>query len=324
MRYTTFRYDAETCQYVRVGLTVKGFLVYSLGLIVMGACMLVAILLLHDWLINTDRENSLRRENKALEKHHAALSAQLNELKPVLTSLEHRDKILHEKFFGTPPAVKSESDDQSSRRDLLLADPDSFREEVASLSDASQQLKVRAASSNYRFSKSVTLGRKSLPTLNAMPTLQPVQPWQSDRLISGFGLRVNPFHKGLYEHVGLDIAAPRGTPVVATAAGRVTQLKRSDLQAGYGNYVEIDHGNGLVTRYAHLEDIAVRFGARVAKGETIGAVGSSGGSVAPHVHYEIIRDGQNVDPVYYMVEGVSAEEHHRITVRSHQQNQSLD
>jgi murein DD-endopeptidase MepM/ murein hydrolase activator NlpD len=117
---------------------------------------------------------------------------------------------------------------------------------------------------------------------------------------------------------------PRGTPVFATGAGKVSQLKRSDLQAGYGNYVEIDHGNGIVTRYAHLEDISVKFGASVAKGERIGSVGTSGGSVAPHVHYEILRDGKNVDPVHYMVEGLNPSHHYVLTVLSHQQNQSLD
>ncbi len=324
MRYTTFRYNAETCQYERVRMTIKGALVYSLGLTVMAACMLIAILFLHDWLVNTDREISLRRENKALERHHSELSAQLNELRPVLTSLENRDKILHKKFFGTQPVVTSAEIDQRSRQDLLLADADAFREQVELLSKTSESLKKHAAISNYGFSESVPLNRKSLPTLHTMPTLQPIHSWQPDRVISGYGLRVNPFHKGLYEHLGLDIAAPRGTPVVATASGKITQLKRSDLQAGYGNYVEIDHGNGLVTRYAHLEDIIVRFGAKVAKGETIGTVGSSGGSVAPHVHYEVIRDGQNVDPVYYTLEGITADEHHWITVRSHQQNQSLD
>jgi murein DD-endopeptidase MepM/ murein hydrolase activator NlpD len=117
---------------------------------------------------------------------------------------------------------------------------------------------------------------------------------------------------------------PRGTPVVATASGVVSQLKRSDLQAGYGNYLEVDHGNGIVTRYAHLEDITVRFGARVAKGEAIGTVGNSGGSVAPHVHYEILRDKVNVDPVHYLMEGLTAAQHHLMVTMSHQQNQSLD
>ena len=324
MRSTTFRYNAQTCQYERVRVNAKSIFWYCLGLGVMASCMLVGILLLHDLLINTDRENSLRKENRALRRHHALLSADLNQLEPVLVSLENKDKILHAKFFGSQLPPKEEGVDRASKQNLLLADGDSFREEVTSLKATSGKLIVRSASTNYYFGSELVLEKKTLAGINALPTLQPLQPWQSDKLISGYGLRVNPFHKGLYEHLGVDVAMPRGTPVIATASGTVSQLKRSDLQAGYGNYIEIDHGNGIVTRYAHLEDILVKFGAKVAKGERVGSVGTSGGSVAPHVHYEILRDGKNVDPVHYMVEGLNPSQHYVLTVLSHRQNQSLD
>lgn len=324
MPSTTFRYNEKTCQYERERITFKSVLWYCLGLVVTAACLLVAILFLHDWLINTEREVALRKENKALVQHHASLTQQLAELQPLLASLEHRDKVLHEKFFGTPPSLPTQDVDRASKENLLIADGDAFRDQVASLSKASDELIARAQSRNHRFGRKLEFNDKTVDVLRAMPTAAPVEGWQPDRLISGFGMRVNPFHKGLYEHLGVDIAMPRGTPVKATAAGKVTQLKRSDLEAGYGNYIEIDHGNGITTRYAHLDEISVRYGAKVAKGDVVGTVGSSGGSVAPHIHYEILRDGKNVDPIFYMVEGLSAAEHHLLTIKSHQQNQSLD
>ena len=324
MRYTTYRYNALTCQYERVRVNAKGVLWYCLGLTLMASCMLVGILLLHDQLVNTENESRLRKENKAFRRHHTILSSELNQLQPVLTSLQNKDRILHSKFFGAPPALQEEEIDRASKEKLLLADAASFREQVNSLKVTSQELALRSTRTNRYFGNILKLGREALPTVNALPTLQPVIPWQSDRLISGFGLRVNPFHKGLYDHLGVDIAMPRGTPVIATGSGTVTQLKRSDLQAGYGNYIEINHGQGVVTRYAHLGDINVKYGAKVKKGEVIGTVGSSGGSVAPHVHYEVLRNGENVDPVNYMVEGLTSNEYHRLTEMSHQQNQSLD
>lgn len=324
MRNTTYRYNCETCQYERVKVTARSVVWYCLGLMVMASTMLVGILLLHDFLINTNRETRLRRENKALRKHHNALSAQLDELRPVLTSLENKDHVLHARFFGSAPVVTVAQVDRASKEKLLLADGPSFREHVLTLKSVSEELTVRSASTNYYYGEKLDVEPSVLASMHSLPTLQPVQPWQTDRLISGFGMRVNPFHKGLYKHLGVDIAMTRGTPVIATASGVISQLKRSDLQAGYGNYIEIDHGNGIVTRYAHLEDIAVRYGARVAKGDTIGTVGSSGGSVAPHLHYEIIRNGKNIDPIHYMVEGLSSHDHHLLTVMSHQQNQSLD
>ena len=324
MRYTTFRYNAETCHYERVRLSVKSVLSYGLGLTAMGTCMLVGILLLHDRIVNTNREIQLRKENRALQKHHTILTAELNELRPVLASLQQKDRILHAKFFGSQPVVQTANVDRASKQDLLLADGASFRKQVTDLGGTSEKLIEKSLLTNNFFGTKLNLRKSALANINALPTLQPVQDWETGLLISGFGMRVNPFHKGLYEHLGVDLALPRGSAVIAAGAGKITQLKRSDLQAGYGNYVEIDHGNGIVTRYAHLEDIVAKYGARVAKGEKIGTVGTSGGSVAPHLHYEILRDDKNVDPVLYMLEGLSPSEHYFLTLMSHQQNQSLD
>lgn len=324
MRYRTYRYNTHTCKYERVRINARGIIWYSMGLAVTGAGMLLGILLLHDLVVNTDNEKRLRRENTALKRHHVILSRELQDLEPVLTSLQNKDRILHARFFGSPPEQPRRNIDRASKQDLLLADGKSFRKQVSSIKEVSQQLIRKSSSTNRYFGATLRVDNLEVAVTNFLPTLQPIRPWESDRLISGFGMRVNPFHKGLYDHLGVDVAMPRGTVVNATAAGVVQELKRSSLQAGYGNYIEIDHGHGLVTRYAHLEDIHVKYGAKVKKGDVIGTVGSSGGSVAPHLHYEILRDGKNVDPVYYMVEGLSSDHHDQLTLMSHKQNQSLD
>lgn len=324
MRYTTYRYNTETCHFERVRLSAWNVFWSLLGLGVTASCLLFGILLLHDFLVNTDHEKRLRIENRALRDHHAILSAELNELQPVLTSLENKDKVLHKRFFGSQAGLPKERPQHAAKENFLLADAPSFRRQVSSLIETSQQVLTGASKTNGYFSAKFASEKDAFDALASVPTLQPILPWEADRLISGYGMRVNPFHKGLYEHLGVDVAIVRGTPVVATAAGLVREVKRSDLQAGYGNYIEIDHGRGWVTRYAHLEDIQVKFGARITKGQAIGTVGSSGGSVAPHLHYEILHDGKNVDPVFYMIEGLTSDQHHRLTYRSHQQNQSLD
>lgn len=324
MRYTTYRYNTHTCQYERVRIKAKDIIWYFLGLMVTGSCMLAGILLLHDLVVNTHNENRLRRENRALKQHHAILSEELSDLQPVLTSLQNKDRLLHARFFGTAPEQPRQNIDRASKQKLLLADAGAFRKKVSSMKGISEQLIKKSSSNNRYFEKTLKLNDLEVAISNALPTLQPIRPWQADRLISGFGMRINPFHKGLYDHLGVDVAMSRGTPVIATGSGVVQQLKQSPLQAGYGNYIEIDHGHGLVTRYAHLEYIDVKFGAKVKKGDVIGTVGTSGGSVAPHLHYEVLRDGKNVDPVYYMVEGLTSEQHHHLTLISHKQNQSLD
>lgn len=324
MRYTTYRYNTHTCQYERVRIKAKDITWYFWGLVVTGSCMLLGILLLHDLVVNTDNEKRLRRENRALKQHYAILSEELSDLQPVLVTLQNKDRILHARFFGSAPEQPPRNIDRASKEKLLLADADSFREQVSSMRETSQLLIRKSSTTNRYFGNTLKLDGLEVAINYSLPTLQPIRPWQADRLISGFGMRVNPFHKGLYDHLGVDLAMPRGTPVVATGSGVVRELKRSLLQAGYGNYIEIDHGHGLVTRYAHLEDIHAKYGAKVKKGEVIGTIGTSGGSVAPHVHYEILRDGKNVDPVHYMVEGLTSEQHYHLTLMSHKQNQSLD
>jgi murein DD-endopeptidase MepM/ murein hydrolase activator NlpD len=324
MRYTTYRYNTQTCQYERVKITPGSIVWYFLGVMVTASFILVGLLLLHDLLVTTANEKKLRKENRAMREHHAILSSGLNALQPVLASLQHKDNVLHTRFFGTPPMENSQASDRASKEKLLLADADAFRKHISSMKVTSDKLIAKSSMTSRHFGRTLALSKGARAGVDAWPTLQPVESLPADRLISGFGLRVNPFHKGLYDHVGVDIAMPRGTAVIATASGTVKVLKRSDLQAGYGNYIEIDHGNGMVTRYAHLEDIQVRFGSEVKKGEVVATVGASGGSVAPHLHYEILRDGVNVDPIYYMVEGLTSEDHHYLTLVSHQQNQSLD
>jgi murein DD-endopeptidase MepM/ murein hydrolase activator NlpD len=118
-------------------------------------------------------------------------------------------------------------------------------------------------------------------------------PVDGARLSSGFGMRTHPILGFSRLHRGVDFAAPTGTPVLASAAGRVL---RAGWGGGYGNTIDIDHGRGIVTRYAHLARMDVRPGQQVTQGQRIGAVGSTGLSTGPHLHYEVIRDGVPVDP----------------------------
>ncbi|MBO0662844.1 M23 family metallopeptidase [Jiella sp. MQZ9-1] len=119
------------------------------------------------------------------------------------------------------------------------------------------------------------------------------EPLPASTISSGFGIRVDPFLGRRALHSGIDFAVPRGRPIQATAAGRVIHAGPA---GGYGNMVEIDHGNGITTRYGHMSTISVTVGEEVSRNETIGAVGSTGRSTGPHLHYEIREDGRPIDP----------------------------
>jgi len=133
------------------------------------------------------------------------------------------------------------------------------------------------------------------PTVS-IPSLMPVD---RARISSGYGMRNHPVLRKRRKHNGIDLAAPTGTPVYATADGVVT---RANWFSSYGLYISIDHGADLETRYAHLSKLAVADGERIRKGDVIGYVGSTGRSTGPHLHYEIRIDGVAVNPIPYMKE----------------------
>lgn len=124
-------------------------------------------------------------------------------------------------------------------------------------------------------------------------------PVQSSLLTSSFGMRIHPVLGGRRGHNGVDLAQPTGTPVYATADGLVSKAER---YSSYGNYIQIEHGGALQTRYAHLSGYAVAAGEEVKKGQLIGYVGSTGRSTGPHLHYEVRVAGEAVDPTPYMAE----------------------
>jgi murein DD-endopeptidase MepM/ murein hydrolase activator NlpD len=131
-----------------------------------------------------------------------------------------------------------------------------------------------------------------------MPTLRPVD---TGYMSSFFGMRRDPFTKKRTRHYGLDFSAPRGTSVKATAGGKVVY---AGYYYTYGRYIVIDHGQGYETAYGHLHKINVKKGQRIAKGDLIGQVGSSGRSTAPHLHYEVRVNGHAVNPIDYVFDEV--------------------
>jgi murein DD-endopeptidase MepM/ murein hydrolase activator NlpD len=131
-----------------------------------------------------------------------------------------------------------------------------------------------------------------LPLMRPMPA--------GHRITSPFGSRADPFFHRFAMHTGTDFRAQAGTPVPATAPGRVTIAAYT---GGYGNMVEIDHGNGIVTRYGHMSEISVAVGDTLRKGDTVGRVGSTGRSTGPHLHYEVRVDGEPVDPMRFIKPG---------------------
>lgn len=319
-----FHYNPKTFQYERARITFRDVLWYVSGVLFTGLLFCGALITAHDLLFESETERVLRQENTVLEKHKSILEQQLSAITVTLTGLKEEDKILYARLFNSNPPESSSAGTTISKEQVLLADPSEFRNLLVLLESKSELLRVKSTNSNANFANNIQISKAQLGEIGSIPSIQPIANAELDLLVSGYGERINPFHKGKYTHPGLDFAAPRGTHVVATAPGRVISTNRTNLQAGYGNYIDVDHGNGFVTRYAHLEEIKVSRGQKVAKGKVIGFVGNSGGSVAPHLHYEVIRDGEQVNPLHYLMEGLSGKDYSALSKLSVKQNQSLD
>jgi len=144
----------------------------------------------------------------------------------------------------------------------------------------------------------LSVARDKETMMAAIPAVCPIYVSDLDRVGSGFGMRKDPIDSTMKMHKGIDIAAPTGTKVYAAGSGKVLKITSSD--DGYGNCIVIEHGYGFVTRYAHLSGFKIKEGDEVKKGDLIGLVGSTGRSTGPHLHYEIEKDGERIDPKKYI------------------------
>jgi len=168
------------------------------------------------------------------------------------------------------------------------ARPESIQADVETLIQRADLLSARFAA----VTDSLELNAKRL---SSVPSIMPTAGWLTSQFSRN---RKHPILHITRPHEGIDVVAPMGAPIVAPASGVVTKVAR---ESGYGNVVEIDHGNGIVTRYAHCSRIDVRQGQRVTRGQAIAAVGKTGLSTGPHLHYEIHVNGKVVDPLTYVL-----------------------
>jgi len=225
----------------------------------------------------TDRIASIETNIAAME---TAQDATVTELASGVTTRADRISALLKRVGRKMPRPAVEDDVGGPFVPLPMAtEPDRFASGVAVLSAELERL--------------ATVRKVAL----SLPWSQPIA---NAPISSGFGARVDPFLGRPAMHTGIDFRAPRNYPARAVAAGRVIA---AEWNGGYGNMVDIDHGNGVVTRYGHLDSISVQIGDQVAAGGRIGRVGSTGRSTGPHLHYEIRVDGEAIDPMRFLIAG---------------------
>lgn len=322
MLKTKYSYNPKTLKYERVGIR-WGSLAFGLlsGLVFTGL-FLAGLIFLQTKFFETDAEAKLRQENEALTKHKDVVASELEQARFTLASLREKESDLHRKIFFTEKPVEAIKEDKTE--EILKYELDDFKSLTASLLDKTNKHLTRSAITGNSFSKLFWPGKSDISELQYYPTKTPVKDFKMKQLASGFGNQINPFNKRMYRHNGIDIICERGTEVIATGKGTVIKAVTDATPGGKGSYVVIEHVNGYQTRYAHLSYVTVTYGQKVAQGQTVGMVGSTGSAIAPHLHYEIIKNGSVINPILFFIEDMSESELYQLAKLSNQVKQSLD
>jgi murein DD-endopeptidase MepM/ murein hydrolase activator NlpD len=244
-------------------------------------------------------------------------------LQEVLADIEDRDNNLYRVYFNAtaiPDEERKSSFGNKNRYKELEGynNTDLVVNTTKKIDTISKQLAIQSKS----LDEILRLAKAKSKLLSAIPAIQPVRNENLKHMASGFGYRSDPFTKARKFHAGMDFTARTGTPVYATGDGVV---RRADAgSSGYGNHIVIGHGFGYETLYGHLSRYKCRPGQRVKRGDIIGYVGSTGRSQAPHLHYEVHKNGQVVNPLNFYYGNISAIEYVAISQAANQENQSLD
>ena len=251
------------------------------------------------------------------------LSGKFEQIEKVIVDLEQRDENIYRTIFEADPipsSIRNAGMGGVSRYDELesLTNPKIVKESFSKLDKLSKRVYVQSVS----YDELVKLAKAKEEMLQSVPAIQPVRNKDLKHVASPFGFRIHPFYKVLKMHTGMDFTAPSGTEVFATGNGQIVRVEQG--QRGYGNVVMIDHGFGFKTLYAHLSSISVRAGQRIKRGDVVGRVGNSGMSMAPHLHYEVLKNETPINPINFYFNDLTPEEYDRLIELAANSGQSLD
>lgn len=318
-----YRFNPETLNFERIRLTAwqrtkRTLLLLTPGLVV----GLLGIFLVYQF-VDSPKERVLRRENRQLLMQYELINKQLAEIERVLADLRRRDDNLYRVIFEADPLPESMrmagAGGVNRYRDLDgLATSNVVIATRQRLDELARRLVVQSRS----FDDVASLAMRKQEMLASIPSIQPIPNKDLSKTASGFGVRIHPIHKIPKFHAGMDFTAKPGTPIHATGDGRVTFADYASN--GYGQHVVVDHGFGYETLYAHMSEIHVRRGQKVKRGDVLGRVGNTGLSSGPHLHYEVLKNGEHVDPANFYFNDLNAEEYARMLEISRNAGQSLD
>lgn len=319
-----YYYDTETCKYERVKIKTQDVIFNFLGLFSLIIAVAAGLLILYNSYFESPKEVLLKNEVKEMEYYYENINAEVVKLNQILAALEKRDDNVYRLVLGAEPIDPSIRNVGIGGVDRYaeIRDKDiDHKELILNLTEHVDKLRRKMYIQSKSYDDVIELAENKAKMFAAIPAIQPISNKELIRLASGFGYRTHPIYKVKKIHTGIDFSAPTGTPIYATADGTVSIVKIRF--SGYGKLVEVDHGFGYKTRYAHMHEFAVKEGQKVRRGQIIGYVGSTGLSTAPHLHYEVIKGDKKINPVHYFFNDLNPDDYEKVIELASIENQSL-
>ena len=325
MSKVKYYYDPDTLSYRKIEpkktRRYRNIALFVLGSFLFG--LLSLVLLLNTNLVNTPAELSLRREVKNYELQFELLNKKMEQIEEVLSNIAERDNNIYRIYFEANP-IPEEQRRAGFGGVNRYKELEGFNnsEMVIATTKRLDIIKKQMAIQSKSLDEITKLAEEKEKLLVAIPAIQPINNENLTRMASGYGWRSDPFTKARKMHWGMDFSAPKGTPIYASGDGKVTRADNNS--SGYGKHVRVEHGYGYMSLYGHMSQYNVKVGQKVKRGDIIGFVGSTGRSEGPHVHYEVWKDDERINPINFYYGSLTPEEFENMLKYAIQENQSLD
>jgi len=323
MKKIKYYYNTNTLRYEKLEVPLRVKLLRIFGFIAAALVTAALISYFAFQFVGSPNEKLLQLQNERLKDRYTSLNEKAKGLAKQMEELEKRDNSVYRAIFEANPIPDSaRAKEMEAAKEIATVEGMANNELFNSIHKTLSLLGSRVKVQNDSYKQIDELIKNKTQLLSHTPAIQPVSNKDLNKIASGFGYRIDPVYKTVKMHAGLDFAAPQGTPIYATANGTISIA--GNKGNGYGNHVIINHGYGYQTLYGHMVKVKASPGQKVSRGEVIGWVGSTGKSTGPHCHYEIHKNGNKIDPVYFFYNDLTPEQFDRLLKQAAASNQSFD
>jgi len=318
-----YYFNTHSLKYEKVIVNWRKKLLRSLGFLATATVFAAVIVLVAYNFFDSPKEKQLKRELEETTLQLEILKQRAGQVETVLKDIQERDNTIYRVIFEADPIPSNvrEAGYGGVDRYKKLSDyydADLLIDVTKHLDKLSKQLYVQSKS----FDEVFDLVKNKSAMLASIPAIQPVANKDLKHMASGYGWRIHPIYKTEKFHAGMDFTAPVGTPIHATGNGVVEKIEFDGR--GLGNNIIINHGYGYESVYGHMSKIIAKPGQKIMRGDLIGYVGSTGSSTGPHLHYEVRKNGNPLNPVNFYYNDLTPEEYKKMLELSSQASQSFD